>query len=541
MKETLFFGGTIITVDDSLPSPEAVLIRDGRIVFVGTCAEAEQVAGDAPARIDLAGKFLLPGFIDAHSHPLWSAKTRGAPVVDVRAETVPSYDAVLAKIERRVAIAKPGEHLLFFGLDAQLHEGFEGPTRAQLDTIAPNNPLGIQTSNCHALYLNSAGLETCGIDESTPTPTGSVIERDAQGKLSGKIAEAITWRALESFYDAWGEERLNDEFKTGIEEFIRNGITTTTEHLYLPFYKAYYLSALKKGWPLPRIAAYQQAVAADMQVEPMQVGDDRLWMAGVKIHADGSPFIGNIWLTQPYLDNTVTRQRMGLQSGHTGGLNYPQDYFENMVRTYVCQGWQMTIHTQGDRTIDMVLDLLETVLKETPKPDHRFRLEHCALMREDQINRAIQLGVLSSFFINHITHWGAPIEDVLFGPERAAHYVPAGTAAGRGMRISLHADTPMTDPSCLELMQAAMTRKAGDGRIVGPDERLDAITALKAVTIDAAYQIGKEDRLGSISSGKHADLVVLDKDPLTTDPNTLRSINVKQTWLAGNCVWNDAP
>ncbi len=539
MTETLFFGGTIITVDDAFGSPEAVLIRDGRIICAGTRAEAEQIAGDAPARIDLAGNVLLPGFIDAHSHPLWSAKTRGAPVVDIRAETVPSHDAVLAKIERRVAVAKPGEHLLFFGLDAQLHDGFEAPTRAQLDVIAPKNPLGIQTSNCHALYLNSAGLETCGIDESTPTPTGSVIERDADGRLSGKIAEAITWRALESFYGAWGEDRLNDEFKAGIDEFIQNGITATTEHLYLPFYKAYYLSALNKGWPLPRIAAYQQAVTADMQVEPMQVRDDRLWMAGVKIHADGSPFIGNVWLTEPYLDNTVTRQRMGLEPGHTGGLNYPQDYFENMVRTYVGQGWQMTIHTQGDRTIDMVLDLLETVLNETPRPDHRFRLEHCALMRDDQIDRAIELGVLSSFFINHITHWGAPIEDVLFGPERAAHYVPAGTAAKRGMRISLHADTPMTDPSCLELMQAAMTRKAGDGRIVGPDERLDAKTALKAVTIDAAYQIGKEDMLGSITPGKHADLVVLDGNPLTTDPNKLRSIAVKQTWLAGECVWTD--
>ncbi|MEP3279023.1 MAG: amidohydrolase [Stappiaceae bacterium] len=539
MTQTLFFGGTIIAVDEDLQEPEAVLVQDGRIAFVGTLAEAEQVAGQTPARIDLAGKFLLPGFIDAHSHPLWSAKTRGAPVVDVRAETVPTYDAVLAKIERKVAAAHPGEHLLFFGLDAQLHHGFEAPTRTQLDAIAPDNPLGIQTSNCHALYLNSSGLQACGLDENTPTPTGSIIEKDPSGKLTGKIAEAITWRAIETFYDAWGDDRLNDEFKAGIDEFIRNGITTTTEHLYLPFYKAYYLSALKKGWPLPRIAAYQQAVAADMQVEPMDVGDERLWMAGVKIHADGSPFIGNIWLTEPYLDNAITRRRMGLQPGHTGGLNYPQDYFENMVRTYVAQGWQMTIHTQGDRTIDMVLDLLENVLAETPRPDHRFRLEHCALMRDDQIDRAINLGVLSSFFINHITHWGAPIEDVLFGPTRAAHYVPAGTAARRGMRISLHADTPMTDPSCLELMQAAMTRKAGDGRIVGPDECLDAPTALKAVTIDAAYQIGKDDMLGSITSGKHADFVVLDANPLTAIPETLRSIRVKQTWLAGECVWND--
>lgn len=539
MTDTLFHGGRIVTVDPDFQSPEAVYVSDGQISYVGSLQQAKSHASTGCEVIDLEGATLLPGFIDAHSHPLWAAKTRGAPVVDIRAETVPSYDAVLAKIERRAAAARPGEHLLFFGLDAQLHDGFQTPTRAQLDAIAPDNPLGIQTSNCHALFLNSAGFAACGIDAQTPTPTGSVIERDADGRPTGKIEEAITWTALETFYGAWGDDRLNDEFRACIDQFIQNGITTTTEHLYMPFYKAYYLGALKQGWPLPRIAAYQQAVTADMAVEPMNFDNDRLWMAGVKIHADGSPFIGNIWLTEPYLDNSVTRDRMGLSENHTGSPNYPQAFFEDMVRTYVGQGWQMTIHTQGDRTIDMVLDLLEQVLQETPKPDHRFRLEHCALMRPDQIDRAIDLGVLGSFFINHITHWGAPIEDVLFGPERAAHYVPAGTAAKRGMRISLHADTPMTDPSCLELMQAAMTRKAGDGRCVGPDECLDVQTALRAVTIDAAHHIGKDDMLGSITPGKHADLVVLGQNPLETDPALLHDIKVQQTWLAGQRVWSD--
>lgn len=538
MSTTLFHGGPILTIEQGVKDPEAVVVADGTIIHVGSLEGAQQHVTPETQQVDLEGSVLLPGFIDAHSHPLWAAKTRGAPVVDIRAETVPTYDAVLAKIERRVAAAKPGEHLLFFGLDAQLHEGFKGPSRADLDALAPDHPLGIQTSNCHALFMNSAGFRACGIDATTPTPTGSIIERDADGEPTGRIAEAITWRAVETFYEAWGDDRLNDQFKASIDEFIENGITTTTEHLYLPFYKAYYLAALKQGWPLPRIAAYQQAVTADMQVEEMNIGPDRLWMAGVKIHADGSPFIGNIWLTKPYLDNHVTHDRMGLSTAHTGNLNYPQEYFEAMVWAYVSQGWQMTIHTQGDRTIDMVLDLLEEVLAKDPKPDHRFRLEHCALMRDDQIDRAIALGVLGSFFINHITHWGAPIEDVLFGPERAAHYVPAGTAARKGMRISLHADTPMTDPSCLELMQAAMTRKAGDGRCVGPTERLDPMAALRAVTIDAAFQINKEDVLGSIAVGKHADFVVLAANPLEVDPEHLRDIKVQQTWLAGTQVWS---
>ena len=540
MTSHLFFGGTIITMDEASPSAQAVATLDGIIVAVGTLAEAQTAAGAQAIEVNLAGRTLLPGFIDAHSHILWAGKTRGSPVVDVRAVTVPTYQALLAKVHRRVAAAEPGEHLLFFGLDAQLHYDMVPPTRTLLDEIAPDNPVGIQTSNCHALFLNSRGLAACGIDETTPVPIGSVIERDASGRLTGRLEEAAVWRALETFYGAWGDQRLSDELARLINIFIGNGITTVTEHLYIPHYKSYYLNALAAGLPMPRVAAYQQAVVADMSVEPLAVGQDRLWMAGVKIHADGSPFVGNIWVTKPYLETPTTLERMHLKPNHTGGPNYPQAYFEKMLRTYFAQGWQMSVHTQGDRTIDMVLDVVEDLLKAMPRDDHRLRLEHCALIRDDQIARANKLGVVCSFFINHISIWGAPIEDALFGPERAAHYMPAGSAAKSGMRISLHADTPMTDPSGLTLMQAAVTRIAGDGRCLGPAERLDHQTALRAVTIDAAYHIGMEAKLGSISQGKYADLVVLDRNPLTTPSSELASIRVAETYLAGERVWHGA-
>ncbi|MEQ8654529.1 MAG: amidohydrolase [Kiloniellales bacterium] len=537
MSTTLFHNGTIVTLDPDGVQPEALGIKDGRIAARGSLAELRSSLAGA-AEVDLDGGCLLPGFIDAHSHPLWAAKTRGAPVVDVRAETVPTYAAVVAKIKRRVAAAKPGEHLIFFGLDAQLHPDMESPTRDFLDTLAPDNPLGIQTSNCHALFLNSAGFEACGIGPDTPTPTGSTVERDANGRPTGKIEEAIVWTALETFYRAWGDNRLSQEFEAQIRDFIRHGITTVTEHLYLPFYKAWYGDALQRGLPLPRVAAYQQVTAPGMAIEAISDPDDRLWMAGVKVHADGSPFLGNIWLTKPYLENQITLERMSLKPGHTGGPNYPEAFFESMLREHFGAGWQMSVHTQGDRTIDMVLDLIDKLLAETPRSDHRFRLEHCALMRDDQIERAQRLGVLSSFFINHITHWGAPIEDALFGPERAAHYMPVGSAVRAGMRVSLHADTPMTDASALALMQAATTRRAGDGRVLGADEKIDVRSALKAVTIDAAYQIGMETRLGTLTPGKHADLVVLDANPLETAAEDLALVAVKQTWLAGKKVYD---
>ncbi|MCR8549159.1 amidohydrolase [Salipiger sp. P9] len=534
MSTTIFHNGSILTMEDG-DAPEAVAIDGGYICAVGALGDVRAVCPDA-VEVDLKGRALLPGFIDAHSHPLWAAKTRGAPVVDIRAETVPTYAAIVARIKRRVAAAAPGEHLIFFGLDPTLHPDMENPTRAFLDTLAPDNPIGIQTSNCHALFLNSAGFAACGIDETTPTPTGSIVERDETGRPTGRIAEAITWTALETFYEAWGEDRLAEEFQAQIAAFLRNGITTVTEHLYMPFYKASYRAALRQGLPMPRMAAYQQATAPDMAVEKIADPDDRFWMAGVKIHADGSVFIGNIWVTEPYLDTRITRERMNLKPGHVGGPNYPQAFFETMLRQYFAQGWQMTVHTQGDRTIDMVLDVLEQILAETPRDDHRFRLEHCALMRADQIERARRLGVLCSFFINHITHWGAPIEDALFGPDRAAHYMPVGSAVAAGMRVSLHADTPMTDASALELVQVATARLTKTGRCIGPTERIDVETALRSVTIDAAYQIRMEDRLGSIRPGKRADLVILEDNPLTAAPDRLRDIPVVATYLDGMLV-----
>lgn len=520
-----------------MPHPEAVAIRDGLIIAVGSAADVKSAAGPDFQNIDLAGRVLQPGFVEPHSHILWAAKTRGAPVGDLSASIVPTYAAAIAKVKRRVAEAKPGEFILYYGLDPQHHHDMEEPTRVFLDSIAPNNPLALQTSNGHALFMNSAALEACNINKDTVTPVGSKIVRDAEGHPTGRLEEALLWEVLEVFYESWGEQRLTDAFQESIDICLSEGVTTVTEHLYLPFYKAYYLQALKQGIPLPRVACYQQATDADMLVEKIDL-DDRLWMAGVKIHADGSPFVGNIWLTQPYLENPTTLERMHLQPGHTGSTNYPADFFENMVRTYFNQGWQMSVHTQGDRTIDMVLDLVETVLKETPRDDHRFRLEHCALMRRDQMDRAKELGVELSFFINHITHWGGPIEDALFGPERAAHYMPAGSAHQAGMRVSLHADAPMTKTSGLTLMQAGMTRRANDGRCLGEDECLDVMTALKAVTIDAAYHICMEDKLGSLTTGKLADLVILDSNPLDTSPDDIASIKVVQTWLAGECVFS---
>ena len=536
----MFYGGRVITMDDASPECEAVVVDGDKIISTGSYADLNLQFPQAE-KIDLKGQFLLPGFIDAHSHILWAAKTRGEPVVDIRAITEPTFEKVIAKIRRRMKHAVKDECLVFFGLDAQLHPDMVEPDISMLDELAPDNPIAIQTSNCHAVYLNTAALQLCQLNRETPDKPGGIIVRDSSGMPTGKVMEATTWDVLDIFYEVWGQTRLDTELKRSADKFLEQGITTVTEHLYLPYYKAYYLSALQQGHDLPRIAAYQQATGADMQVEAIAGHPQKIWMAGVKMHADGSPFIGNIWLSEPYLESRITIERMHLKPGHTGGINYSEEYLRNMIESYVDQGWPMTVHTQGDRTIDMVLDIINDLVEDNRLPsDHRFRLEHCALMTAQQIDRANELGVICSYFINHIKYWGEVVEDHLFGPERAAHYMPAGSASSRGMRISLHADTPMTDASALNMMQTAITRKTMNGRVIGKKECMTTMQALRAVTIDAAYQLFMEDWIGSITPGKYADLVLLDKNPLEVDADELDSIQIKQTWLAGQSVFTSA-
>jgi predicted amidohydrolase YtcJ len=362
MAQTLFYGGTIVAMEEGKSKFEALVIDDDRIIATGS-VELLRLQFPDSKKQNLRGRTLLPGFIDAHSHILWAAKTRGEPVVDIRAITEPTFKKVIAKIKRRLQHAKAGECLVFFGLDAQLHPDMVEPDKPMLDAIAPHHPIAIQTSNCHAVYLNTAAMELCHLDRNTADKPSGIIVRDDTGLPTGKVMEATTWDVLDIFYEVWGTQRLNQELNRSADRFLQQGITTVTEHLYLPYYKAYYQSALKEGQILPRIAAYQQATTADMQVDKLDDSRKQIWMAGVKMHADGSPFIGNIWLSEPYLESEITIQRMHLKPGHTGGINYSEDYLCDMIESYVEQGWPLAVHTQGDRTIDLVLDIIESLVE----------------------------------------------------------------------------------------------------------------------------------------------------------------------------------
>lgn len=532
--ETIFIGGTIVTMEEGAPRVEAVAVRDGRILALGPRSDIEALADENTRRVELGSRTLMPGFVEPHTHPAISALLQGAPIIDIRAMTVPTWAAVLGKIKRKVAKSEPGEFIYLLGMDIQLHEGLEIPSLAELDEIAPDNPLAIQTSNLHTIYCNSKAMQAAGLTDESEEPVGGEFHRDEQGRLNGVFVESkavaiISGAAMSS----WGMERAFVAFEEAIWANVKAGVTTLGELIYEPAYGVFFQELAKREQVPLRVRAYEQySVSREPSVKPGE-GSDAFKIIGIKMHADGSPFVGNIRVTQPYLNNEITLKGMGLPPDNTGTTNMPPEQLEDLVDRYAKEGWQLAIHTQGDKSIDMALDAYEKTIKAFDLADHRFRLEHCALMRKDQIVRAKELGVLISFFPNHIYYWGEAIRDNLFGPELASRYMPMGDAAEAGIRFSLHGDAPMTDSDPLGYVELAVTRTTQNGAALGSEQCVPVERALKAITLDAAYQLFLEGEIGSLAVGKRADFTVLGANPCDVKPDAIRSIEVIETWVGG--------
>lgn len=535
--DTLFFGGTVLTMDPQQPEAQAIAVRAGRILAVGTAADVAGVVGPTTKRIDLHGQTLLPGFVEAHAHPFGYGRIWGDPLVNIRASHIPSYEAVIATIKRRVAKAKKDEVLAFVGLDALRHQGMHEPTLAELDALAPENPLAIYTFNFHSLFVNSRMLEKLALDESTKDFPGGRYERDSKGKLTGKMVEFAAFNGFERVCALFGSERAMRELSGGLWKFAKSGITTATDigphEGAIPAYR----KAFEQGELPLRLRVYARANFDGPLAQKFDWGGDAVRLIGIKVWADGSPFVGTAYLTRPYMNTDVTLKGLSLSENDCGHMNFEPDRLRELINRYAKEGWQIATHVQGDATIDAVLDIYERTLVDYPKAVRPFRLEHCGTMRDDQIARAHAMGVVCSFFVPHVYHWGDPIRDSLLGAERAGNYMPAGSATRMGMRVSYHSDAPMTEPHPLLAVQTAVTRLTESGTLLGGHQRVAIDEALKAVTIDAAYHIGMDQEVGSLEMGKRADFVILGSDPRRVPPETLASIPVHGTWMDGQEVW----
>ena len=528
----LVITGTVSTVADARPTAGALAVADGRIIAVGDRSDVARLVGAGTETIDVGDGCVMPGFVEAHGHPLMEAIALSDRIVDIRPVTIRNPDDVVQAI-RREAAARGSAGAYLNGWDALLQPGLPEPTLTWLDDIAPDGPLVIVHNSGHKAYFNSRAAQLNGLSRDTEDPKGARYGRHADGELDGTAEEIgavfpLLGGAIEpSDYPAMllAEcARLN-----------RAGLTTCSEMAFDPNFKP--VVEQLRGELTVRLRTYEISNKQMYTDATPGEGDDMLRQVGIKIWVDGSPWIGNIALSFPYLDTAATRA-IGIPPGSCGCANYTAAQLTEIVGAYFPLGWQMACHVQGDAGVDTILDVYEEALRQHPRDDHRLRLEHVGAIRPEQLQRAAALGVTCSIFVDQIHYWGDVIVDGLFGPERGSRWMPAGSAVATGMRISLHNDPPVTPEEPLRNISVAATRTAPSGRVLAPEERLTVEQAIRAQTIDAAWQLFADDIVGSLEVGKYADMVVLSADPRTVPPEQIADLDVRATFLAGRQVYS---
>ncbi len=524
-NQQLYFNGTIVTMDDGLLSVEAVLVQDGRIRAVGAYKTLRQCAPDAEL-MDLEGNALLPGFIDAHSHFFGTASAR----LQLSLKEAESFDDIVEALEGYIASnhPKPGEWIVAKDYD---HNGLlekRHPTRELLDKVSLNHPIVLQHQSGHLGVMNSAALEMLGIHKDTIPPEGGTIGVE-QGELTGYLAENAFVQAIRKIPLAKLDD-LMEAVAQAQAEYASYGVTTVQEGMMVKdlatLYKAYleqnsfYLDVVV--YPSPEEMQEVKAILPQLS----RTYNKHLRLGGYKIFLDGTPQGKTAWLTKPYVGE-----------GDDCGAPVMEDrQVLSALELAAAEDMQLLAHCNGDAAADQLLRCVAKVEKTYPNfYQTRPVLIHGQILRSDQLPVMKKLGVIPSFFAAHVYYWGDVHAENL-GMERAQHVSPAAAANKEEIPFTFHQDSPVIPPNMLETLWCAVNRKTKRGQMF--QEAVNVSTALKAVTINAAYQYHEETEKGSITPGKRANLVVLDQNPLTVPVETLKDIRVLQTICDGAVVFS---
>ena len=541
--DVIFLGGDIITVSDANPTAEALAIKDGKILSVGQCEDVLKWQGNETQIIDLQGKTLMPGLIEPHTHLELSAGIYDW--IDISQINNPdySYESILQTLRDAAATKTPGEWITAFGYDPIINRELRALTADILDTVSSVHPIIVMIQSMHTTFVNHKALEVLGITDAIAQPPDGCFEKDEKGKLTGILRESASQRVV-SYLPLKTQRENTEVVYKQIERFVQAGYTTIWDAGLIPAIpKADSIIrelVQAKDSPLRIIASNSEA---DMikhrfpgRLAEERGGNNRFRTTGVKFWYDGSPYTGNIFLQEPYVDSELMQKGLGLPANNCGQRLYAKEKFEQLVQKYHDDGWQIAVHTQGDRAIKEVVDTFEKVLAKSPRKDHRHRLEHCILFSEGDLMRAAKLGLTVSFHINHIYYYGEALRDEILGPERANRAMPMRNAIKAGILTSLHSDSPMYPPQPFKLMRTAVSRQTRKGEVIGPEQGVNIDEAIKAVTVNAAWQLFMEDAIGSLEVGKYADLVILSDNPWKIDPDKLDEIKVIETYSEGRRV-----
>ena len=527
--DLILVNGNVYTVDDAHPRASAFAVRNGRIVFVGSDREARFLAGPSTRVIDALGQTVIPGMVDAHAHLLGL----GTSLRNLQLAGSKTYEEVIARVVERAKTMKPGEWILGRGWDQNLWSDKKFPTHDALTRAVPNNPVVLSRIDGHAILANERALKAAGITAATRDPEGGRIERNADRSPTGvfvdnaedlvgrvipeptreqtrsailaAIAEANKW-GLIGIHDAGASHRTIDIYETLAREGrfnLRNYVLVSGDSGSIRHY-------MNLG---PRSGLY----------------DGRVWVRSIKLYADGALGSRGAALLAPYSDD----------KDNTGLLVTPPAEIQRIATAALRRGFQIGVHAIGDRGNRVVLDEYDAALKAVPTADHRFRIEHAQVISLTDIPRFAKMGVIPSMQASHQTsdmRWA----EVRVGPDRIKGAYAWRSLLNTGVVIPNGSDFPVEEVNPLISFHSAVSRQDATNWPDGgwyPAQVMTRDEALKAMTVWPAYAGFQEKTMGSISPGKYADFVILDRDIMTVPVTDILKTGVISTWMGGRAVF----
>jgi predicted amidohydrolase YtcJ len=526
--DVILRGGTIRPLPGA-PVSSALAIKGGQVFAVGDESALMALKTGDTKVVDLGGRTLLPGLIDPHCHTLLASLIFEL-LDDVGYAKYPTRAQLVAHLKQVAASTPKGQWVVGANFDNLLQGG--DFSRAALDDISTDHPIFIWYTNGHDACVNSEALRIAAISEDVgELPGGAHFGRGADGKLDGLVYEESAMLKFAVHFLA----KITPELaRKAVTHYCRHMGSVGNTMLHEP-------GTIRSDW-IEQFAKLSNTLAcrtsASVMFDDMKglapyrslglgangatVAESLFSLYGVKIVGDGSNQTETGAQTKPYLN-----------ASSKGAPNFDAALLKRMVAEVKDFGLPVLIHCNGDYTIDIALDAIEAAYADSSAHGVN-RIEHSTMARPDQILRMKKLGVQPSFLMNHVRFYGAAYREQIFGAERAAFMDPAGACVRAGLPFTLHSDAPCSPPGPLALISTAVTRRCIiDGSVVGPDQAISLDDAIRAVTIDAARQIGQGDRLGSLEKGKEADFTILESDPYKVSPDAIADIKVSETWVAG--------
>lgn len=529
--KTFYYNGTILTMEDASLYAEAVCVENGRILAVGSFDDVMQYKKDGDQMIDLKGKTMLPGFIDAHSHFVGAANAMTQCDLSGCGSFAEIIDTMNAFAQKRKLTED--NWIIGCNYDQNFLKEKRHPDRYVLDEISRTNPVLLIHASSHMGVTNSRGLKIAQIDEHTEDCAGGKYGRVENTQIPDGYMEEKAFIEFQAHLPMTSMEELMYLIGEAQKMYASYGITTVQDGMVAkPLFQLLKYASSNGLLKLDVVGYADIMTAADLPEEERDYANrykDHFKLGGYKVFLDGSPQGRTAWMSEPY-------------EGDNAYCGYPihtDEALRGYIELALEKKQQLLAHCNGDAAAEQYITQFERVLAETGTTNlHRAVMVHAQLVRKDQLQRMAAIGMIPSFFVAHTYYWG-DIHLQNFGERRGSRISPVKDAIDLGMKYTFHQDTPVIPPDMMRTVWSAVNRISRAGRTIGEEQRISVLDALKAITIYAAYQYFEEQEKGSIACGKYADFVVLDQNPLEVPKEQLDQIKVRMTIKENEVIYRN--